>query len=633
MFLGSALGIADIVSAHPLWAAQYYFSALGNDQIGNGTQSSPWRSISKFNDLDLNPGDRAFFRAGDVFHGSMSLDANDTGTDLTGALVEPITIGSYGGAPGSRAVISSAPNSEALLATDSGGIELRDLEFTNGGTYLSNSGSGIQFRVDQTVSAGLTHVQHIYLDNVVSRGFHRSGVSFDATGDVGYQGVQVTNSEFFDNQFAGVEIGASNWQDLVHRDIQVSHVTVRDNPGFAGCNPHCGHGIVVGQVDGALIESSTAFSNGLVAGKGNVGIWAWQSNNVTIEKNTAYGNRSPLGGDGGGFDIDGGVTNSIVQYNVSQDNAGAGYLLAEFAFAEPMQQNVFRFNLSVNDGSDSYGAITISGENSSSKAASAVLHNNTVVVDRNVTPGSRGAVWFINGQHHDIDLVNNVFVALNGAPLIDGSTTVAQANFINNDYWTAGAPIVIGGTVFASIAQWAAATGQEMFNGQFVGLQGDPYFGPGGSYQPLPSSALIDAGLPFNGGPWPAWLAGLGPIDRLGTTLPQGARIDIGAVEYPSLTGDYNSDGYVDAADYVVWRRTQGSVGANLKADGDRNGIVDAGDYDLWRMHYGLAVGKGSMLRAEFGESIPEPTSVLLVVVAFSVLAAAGRSRIFSSAD
>src|SRR5262249_18593296 len=163
-----------------------------------------------------------------------------------------------------------------------------------------------------------------------------------------------------------------------------------------GCSPHCGHGIVLGQVDGAVIENSIAHSNGIIAGAGNVGIWAWQSKNVTIQKNQAYGNRLPMGGDGGGFDLDGGVHNSVVQYNVARDSAGAGYLLAQFESAEPMSHNTFRYNLSVNDGRDGYGGITVWGATPSYLAQSAVFHNNTVVVDHNVVPNSLGPVWFLD---------------------------------------------------------------------------------------------------------------------------------------------------------------------------------------------------------------------------------------------
>ena len=256
-----------------------------------------------------------------------------------------------------------------------------------------------------------------------------------------------------------------------------------------------------------------------------------------------YDNRSPHGGDGGGFDIDGGVTNSIVQYNVARNNSGAGFLLAQFRFAEPMQQNIFRYNLSVNDGADEYGAFTIWGQDSTSIAESALFHNNTAIVDRAVAPNSRGAVWLVNSNHDDIDLINNLFVALNGAALIDGTTTLDQAKFVNNAYWTGDAQILLEGTEFSSIAEWAAATQQELVNGELVGMETDPRFAGEGDFRPLPPSALIDAGLALDSAAWPAWFSGLGPNDVYGTSIPQGLQADIGAAEFVPLPGDYNSDG------------------------------------------------------------------------------------------
>jgi hypothetical protein len=601
-------------------AAQYYFSLSGNDQSGSGTLASPWRSISKFNTLDLNAGDSVFFHAGDVFPGSMELDSDDTGTNANGELVAPITLTSYGGGPLDRAVIRSAANKEGLLAYNNGGIELRNLEFVNGGSYQSNSASGIQFKSDYGTSSGVDHLNYIHLDNVVSHGFHQSGLSFDALDSVGYQDVQVTNSQFYDNQFAGLQISASEYTELVHRDVRVDNVVVHDNSGFVGCTPHCGHGIVVGQVDGAVIQNSTAYSNGVVAGKGNVGIWTWQSNNITIQHNTAYGNRSPSGADGGGFDIDGGVTNSIVQYNTSHDNAGAGYLLAEFAYAEPMLQNVVRYNLSVNDGNDDYGAFTVSGSGPVFTASSAVLHNNTVVVDRDVAPASRGAVWFADGYHSDVNFINNVLVALNGAALVDGTTTSDKDKFINNAYWTAGAPVKMGGVTYASIAAWAAAAQQETLDGVYVGTQSDPNFGADGLYRPMPPSQLIDGGLSAGSTAWPAWLMGVGPTDLYGVSLPQGAGLEIGASEYVPLTGDFNLDGRVDGSDYILWRKSLGQTGSALAADGNHDGVIDFSDYALWRANFGGPTADGASFAAPAStSSIPEPPAFLLALMAYFV--------------
>ncbi|MEO1498472.1 MAG: hypothetical protein AAFV43_15110 [Planctomycetota bacterium] len=79
------------------------------------------------------------------------------------------------------------------------------------------------------------------------------------------------------------------------------------------------------------------------------------------------------------------------------------------------------------------------------------------------------------------------------------------------------------------------------------------------------------------------------------------------------ITGDYNNDGLVDAADYTVWRDNRGST-QQLAADGNGDGIVDDGDYDVWRANF----GRGSVALPAI--AIPEPLSgglLLLAVVSF----------------
>ena len=54
------------------------------------------------------------------------------------------------------------------------------------------------------------------------------------------------------------------------------------------------------------------------------------------------------------------------------------------------------------------------------------------------------------------------------------------------------------------------------------------------------------------------------------------------------LLGDYNLNGSVDAADYIVWRNSLGqSVPPFSGSDGDYDAIVDQGDYAVWRANFG----------------------------------------------
>lgn len=81
-----------------------------------------------------------------------------------------------------------------------------------------------------------------------------------------------------------------------------------------------------------------------------------------------------------------------------------------------------------------------------------------------------------------------------------------------------------------------------------------------------------------------------------------------------SLPGDYNNDGKVDAADYVVWRDHLGEANENAISNlGDGINGVDAADYALWRDNYGMTAGAGGA-NISSSKAVPEPSSILLLL-------------------
>jgi hypothetical protein len=75
----------------------------------------------------------------------------------------------------------------------------------------------------------------------------------------------------------------------------------------------------------------------------------------------------------------------------------------------------------------------------------------------------------------------------------------------------------------------------------------------------------------------------------------------------PRTTGDFNSDGVVDAADYTVFRDNQGANGAANPADANGDAIVSPADYSVWAANYGAS---------GLSIAIPEPAAWLMAVVA-----------------
>jgi T5SS/PEP-CTERM-associated repeat protein len=76
--------------------------------------------------------------------------------------------------------------------------------------------------------------------------------------------------------------------------------------------------------------------------------------------------------------------------------------------------------------------------------------------------------------------------------------------------------------------------------------------------------------------------------------------------------GDYNRDGLVDSADYVVWRKLLDQAGPGLVADGDDNNIVNDADYQIWRTNFGSTIAAPAAGAA----AVPEPAAALLVYFA-----------------
>jgi hypothetical protein len=82
-----------------------------------------------------------------------------------------------------------------------------------------------------------------------------------------------------------------------------------------------------------------------------------------------------------------------------------------------------------------------------------------------------------------------------------------------------------------------------------------------------------------------------------------------------ALAGDFNNDGSVDAADYVVWRKNLGGQD----------------DYNLWRTNFGRTAGAGAAasLTSVVSSTVPEASSIVLLLlgIVFSAVPLNRKSR------
>ncbi len=84
-------------------------------------------------------------------------------------------------------------------------------------------------------------------------------------------------------------------------------------------------------------------------------------------------------------------------------------------------------------------------------------------------------------------------------------------------------------------------------------------------------------------------------------------RLEVTLFIPPPLAGDFNDDGVVDAADYIVWRKTDGTTSG----------------YDDWRANFGrTSAGAGSGGDLAENSAVPEPSMVALLILAVAGVAA-----------
>ncbi|BBO35825.1 endo-alpha-mannosidase [Lacipirellula parvula] len=81
--------------------------------------------------------------------------------------------------------------------------------------------------------------------------------------------------------------------------------------------------------------------------------------------------------------------------------------------------------------------------------------------------------------------------------------------------------------------------------------------------------------------------------------------------------GDFDGNGTVDGADFLVWQRENGSTGyyplKQNAADGNADGVVDDADLDLWRQYLGFV---STSIGAAAAAAVPEPAALPLILAA-----------------
>jgi hypothetical protein len=416
---------------------------------GDGSQASPWNSLTSPNAHAFGPGDSLLFKRGATCNGAFV--AHNSGSAAGG----PITLADYG--TGALPIIDGGTTNMAT-------INIFEYEYYDIMNLAIKGGSLWGVRVDAS-KAGLAlhHFHFISLD--ISAVNHLAtarndggllgvypGVNSSATiNDVLVDGVTAHNS----TAGAGVTIGEG--QTLGGSGVTVRNTTAHDVAG---------DGIVIWQHNNGLVENSVAYNTGICptcGGTTPMGIWSWNANGVTIQNTESYANRTWNDKDGGAYDIDGQNSNNTYQYNYGHDSDGGCVYVADYGGTDTVN-TVVRYNICANNAQhDSVIGELLQWTWSGGHTNGVQIYNNTVYANPGATVTDFAA--FHEGGNYSGStpnfFKNNILYSLHPQMVhfFHANDTASDYNLFYNP--NGAYQFNNGGTIYTSLSAYQTASGMD----------------------------------------------------------------------------------------------------------------------------------------------------------------------------
>jgi len=537
-------------------ATTYYVSPTGLDTNNGTNTSTPWQTIAKVNAAHFVAGDSVLFQGGQTFTGA-PIFSYATNIPVSSA-TNPITVGSYG--TGAAEILSNTTGSYSAAITVNGinGLTISGLTILGAGGTSPTTWIGVYILNGSGSSKSGVTVTNCDISNF-------AGTTGAQTAEVyvnGYYGaldtINITNNTLHGANGVGSKdsngiYGIGNGQDITN--VTYSGNTVFNLGGLAG---NTGGGIIANDVNGGLLQYNIVHDVGgnSTSCGGPGGVWTYASNNITIQYNEVY-HMQPIaytaGCDWIAYDLDGGVSNSVVQYNYSHNNFGTA-LLAYVATVggHAWGNNTFRYNISENDALGSGNANQCAISITASPTNPLLIYGNTIYMGLKNSTGLSVAMQSNNGVAVTLPagsiIENNIFYIV---PQTYYGQTYNQYMYfpyglsggtINNNVYYGGATNQVwrvGGTQYTSFATYQTATGYDSHT-----LTSNPALvspGGGGTLswtpslhngpQPNPGAYALSAGSPAtNAGA----TVSAATRDYYGTAVPNGGGYNIGAYGGPS---------------------------------------------------------------------------------------------------
>ncbi|WP_317168744.1 right-handed parallel beta-helix repeat-containing protein [Cyclobacterium plantarum] len=519
-----------------LLGADYYFHPRTGLDANNGlSPSQAFQSLAKIDDLNLNPGDRIFLAAGEVFSGSLIIQ-NFRGTPDQPLIIEPF-------GTGKMAKIDAAGQEAGVLIENASFVKVKKLHIQANGP--GDTSGDIPMRVGVLIRSTRPGVitSNIQLEGLEieevfyeSAGYQRGaaevktangtqkygwGIRLIANGEnQQIEQVDIKDCKIRNLAHTGIKLTGNNQQSIRNVSITGNLVEKVGGPGIQMS------GVKFVYVAENLVSHSGSADDSRKWGRGS-GLWTWGSSMVMIEKNQFLYANGP--GDSAGAHIDFNCDNIILQYNLSAYNAGG--------FCEILGNNyncAYRYNVSINDGHRIKGengafqegkTLWLSGYQGSKKPrkgpVNSYIYNNTIYLKKDIV--SKIA---IDNRSKGVLIANNIFH-------IEGESRLVAGDQYKSDDEMAGGleEVLFKNNLFLHPDNWPKQALIQPENSRYGNME---FTNPGGmsleDYIPQKVDLLRGIPIPFLPSDQFGLINGLNlEYDILGNLL--GANPGIGAIK------------------------------------------------------------------------------------------------------
>jgi fibronectin-binding autotransporter adhesin len=564
------------------------------------------------------------------------------------------TIASSGGA---RTIANTT-----IISTGNGTVGGAD-NFTFGGSFtnstasrtltVSNSGTTTFGTVDLSEATGtgrtltITGAGNITFGGVIENfsggGGTAGGLTFNSTytgtatinGTNTYSGTTTLSKGTFvlgnKSAFGTGTVAANGVSISASTDLSGTSAIGNATVNFGGNNTFTGSNNI--EFSGTVTETaSRTVTNNMSAGSltfsGPVNLSSNATNNtltVTGTGNTSIGGAIANGGTSTASNLTksgaGALTLTAANTYSGTTRSGAGTLNVNNSLA--LQNTTLDMN-TADTGSVAFGTAN-STLGSLTGSRNLLLPTGTLSVgNNNGSPAAYSGI--LSGSGSNLSKIGTGTTILSGANTYSGATTVS-AGVLTLSGATASlgtGSVTVQGTTVGTALQIQAGVTNAIADSALLNLLG-------GGTAGVADQGYADLGTGINEFVGSLQLNGVAqPNGTYGATGSGATHIvdeyfagtGILTVGPAGLPGDFNSDGKVDAGDYVTWKKNQGTNNA-LANDNGLGTPIGTAHYDLWRANFGNGgpgSGSGGGLGAN-GGTVPEPSSLVLLMLSLAALA------------